>query len=330
VLVLLVLPIADSTWALSLPALVLSIAWLFSESVRRTTSPRYLLGHDLPEADETSESGIGITTGILTAGVTLIGALMLDEKSKDYLLPESSGLAFYEVGNLLLLGMLSGVLRSTKTNAKGTVRSYDMGTRKFVYWAMVWIIGGGMIAVPALGYYGKFPTHNKKITLPIQNPAVYDFKDPPYTGQNGLSFQVVIQPSDFNDEAIPENLFLKVAATDKFNRDWIVTNDATDEILSGSGSWQEVPEPPAGSEQPTVGPETAIIRTDKYASGASREIKFFESHLLPTQSTRVMFRLAPRSSKGITAAARDAALKVLKTEHPITVTANIPPRPAAK
>ena len=327
---LLFLPIADSTWVLSLPALVFSIAWLFSEGVRRATSPRYLLGCDLPEADETSESGIGITTGILTAGVTLIGALMLDEKSKDYLLPESSGLAFYEVGNLLLLGMLSGVLRSTKTNAKGTVRSYDMGTRKFVYWAMVWIIGGGMIAVPALGYYGKFPTHNKKITLPIQNPEIYVFKDEPYAGQNGLSFKVVIQPSDFNDEVLPEKLLLKITTTAKFNHDWIITNLATDEILSGSGSWQEVPDPLVSSEQPTVGPEIAMIRSDRYASGDSREVKLLETNLLPTQSTRVTFRLAPRSSKGITAAASAAALNTLKTEHPITVIASVPPRPTAK
>jgi hypothetical protein len=263
-----------------------------------------------PTAD--SESGIGLVTGILVAAVTQIGALMLNDKSRAYLSPTSPGLWFYEVGNLLLLGMLSGILRATKLNRYGNaVGSYDLGTRRFVHFAIVWIIAGAMLVVPAAGFMGDFPTHQVKLSL--RDPNAYVFTLAPYAGQEGLSFVVVLQPADF-ENSVPANLFVKLVETAAFNREWRVANLVKTEVLSGDGSWQPTPT----SEGP------AMIETDEYASGASREVTFLASHLLPTQSVRMTFRLMPRSSNGSTAAARDAALNVLKTERPITVTAMVP------
>jgi hypothetical protein len=277
------------------------------------------LGRDSYQTPE-SDSGIAIIVAILAAAVTQLGALFLNDKGHEYLHWGSSGLWFYEAGNLLLLGMVSGVLRATKLNRHGiAVGKYDMGTRIFAYFSIAWIIVGGMVVVPVVGHMGEFPTHEKKVDLPVREARPYVFQLKGYAGLEGLEHVEEVQPGDFGG-SIPETLRIKLVETAEFNRMWRVANLVKTEVLSGDGNWK-----PASAEQ-----VPAMIEDDEYASGASREVTFIASHLLPTQSTRMTFRIFPRKPKEVTAAARAVALNALKTEHPITVTAIVPPGPAKK
>ncbi len=283
------------------------------------------LGLEPPYATPKSESGIAVVSGILAAAVTQVGALCLNEKSKDYLDFGSTGIWFYEFGNLLLLGMVSGMLRATKLNKHGVrFRSYDSGTRCYCIFAVLWIIVGGMITVPWIAYAGHLPTQTPKVTLKAIDAEEYEFESDDFKGMKGVSFKTIIKPSTFDGGVIPDILKMKLRFAKSINSAWRVSNN---EILVERETLDAAQGKPIWVKLDST--EARVVLNGDYWNGKTDECTVVVRSLRPNESVRLTFKMMARErSNGFNPAALRSSLNNL-TEA-VTITAMVPASIAAR
>ncbi len=240
-LVLLFLPIADSTWAVTLPALAFSIAWLLFDRVRSATQAtlEYLLGTDcsLPLPDDNSESGtsqgLSILAFILTQSIALVasqvGKTAIREQPFSYKTTLTSAYAGITV---IVLGSIIGLLRSTgiaecpagsiagKTQPK---RSFDKGTLTFLRWVMGWgVLTSGLIYCAA--WFGWLPAqvNQKRVKLDwtavgttvraYEDPERREWQPEEYIGQPVIRLDAQLSPVDFPQEpGVPKSVTIAVS-----------------------------------------------------------------------------------------------------------------------
>jgi len=276
---------------------------------------RKALAFEAPYPTTQSETGIAIGVALLGVAISQVGALFYEERGREYLAIPSRGFFYYEGGNLLVLGVISGMLRATKLNKSGVpFRTFNGGTRAFLLWVGGWVLLVGMILIPIAGYAGEFPTHSPPTHLEVTETGPYDFKLRPFKGLYGLEFKTIIDPSSFPGGKVPESLNLKLVFAGDLNADWRLSNsEIVAEIRNVSRDvWVK-----------RVGVAPTSVYNEKYWNGGGKEVIVMCPALNPDQPVRLTFRMiARRRENGLKPALRNAALSKLKES--ITILASVP------
>lgn len=246
--------VPESARLLTLPAVILSVAWLLSDGLRRATlaSLKYVLGCDLTEPDEHSESGtsqgLSILAFILTQSIALIASQIGRIAIKDQPVAYKTTLTMaYVALTVIVLGSVVGLIRSTgiadaitddkseaKIDGKRTQpkRSFDRGTLTFFRWVMFWGIVTSTVIFGA-AWFGLLPAQStpKKIPLdwtatpttvpPIQEPELKEWQPEENVGKPVVRLDVQISPLEFQEVAVPKSVTIAVSIDrDVIEKSW--------------------------------------------------------------------------------------------------------------
>jgi hypothetical protein len=278
------------------------------------TAGKTLLALGPPLPSEDSESGINPAVSLLGIFITQVIALYLSQRGQDYLEIASETAIVYYLGIGALLGMILGMLHSTKQGAKGPCRTVEVGSRVILFGLAAFILLAGAIVVPWYAVHGQLLTQTRKYTLEPVSFGPYKFRN---DKSLGVAFYVYAGPSKF-DGAVPDALNLSLDVERDFNRQWEITYvDAQSSERKDDGTvvWRDW----------DLERQPSIVEDHSYEVGETSVARTFLRDLAPNENFRLRFSLHARDkSLQQNQAARNAAIAKLKTEKLIQVTAIAP------